>query len=210
MQLIKIILTIHILIFVFSINYSLVLGQTTKDSSDILEYKSSRFSLAFLPAIFIPVDGDVLRYSVGYGFDINISYQLIEDIKISGNIETIFSNFKMGNLLGGSDHKAKTLWLSSEIGPKYYLNKGISRIYLNFHFKFTQIYHWSGKNYYITKNPETAFGLNFGFGIEIPVNNYLTLEVNPTYNILFPASNEQYFGSESSYYKISVGLNHNF
>jgi hypothetical protein len=211
MQLIKIILTIHILIFVFSINDSLVLGQITKDSSGTLEYKSSRFSLAFLPAISIPEHGSLLSYSIGYGFNFNISYKLIKDIKISGNIEIIFSDFIKSDMFGRRDYKAASRWVSVEIGPKVYLNRGSSRLYLNSNFKFTQIYHGAGGIYIgVIKNPENTIGFNFGFGIEIPVNNYFKFEINPLYNILYPIINGQSLHYVSTYYKILLGLNYNF
>jgi hypothetical protein len=194
------------------------LGRKTINISDSYNYKTSsksnltNFSIAFLPAFVIPEDRSFSEYSVGYGFNINLSYMLSEDIKISGNIETIFSDFIMENLLNGRlNYETKSLWLGAEIGAKLYLNRGFSRIFLNTHFKYTQIYHGSGDiNISQINNPDNTLGFNFGFGVEIPLSNYLTFEVSPTFNYLYPISRDQHFDTSSGYYKILIGLIHNF
>lgn len=193
------------------------LFNTNKKANNLLSLNSSsnnlsKFSIALSTLLFIPEDRKLrFPYSVGYGFNLNLSYKLMEDIKISGNIETIFSDFKMEDMFYGLKYETKSLWLSAEIGTKLYLNRGSSRIFLNTHFKYTQIYHGNGSfNIGLTKNPENTLGFNFGFGVEIPISNQLNIEINPAYNILYPIGNKQLLNSVSAYYRISIGLNHNF
>jgi hypothetical protein len=198
---------IIIILILFPVN----LFAQSNDSLISPKKNKSKFSLAFLPAISIPENGSLLSYSIGYGFNFNISYKLIEDIKISGNLEIIFSDFIKSDMFGRRDYKAASRWVSAEIGPKFYLNRGSSRLYLNSHFKFTQIYHGAGDIYSgVIKNPENTIGFNFGFGIEIPVNDYFKLEINPLYNILYPIIDGQSLHYVSTYYKILLGLNYNF
>jgi len=197
---------------------SLSLFNTTENANNLLSLNSSsdnlsKFSVAFLPLLFIPEDR-LLRYyySVGYGFILNTSYKLTNNFNISGNIEVIFSHFEKKDIFDSrNDYKTLSKWYSIEIGPKFYLNQGKSRVYLNSHFKYTQIYHGNGGfNIGLTKNPENTLGFNFGFGVEIPISNQLNIEINPAYNILYPIGNKQLLNSVSAFYRISIGFNHNF
>ena len=177
-------------------------SQIKNDSTLFPKDNISKFSVAFLPAMTTP-----MNKNIGYGFNINSSYKLIEDIKISGNIEVIFFNIKINNVFG--ERTSKAFLISLEIGPKFYLNRGTSRIYLNTHFKFTHIFYETNHNYYLSDEPDIKLGFNLGFGFEIPVTDQLNFEVNPTLNVLYKLKNERYLPSEFGYYKILVGLNYN-
>jgi len=176
--------------------------------------QKSKYTLALMPAITIPEKGHLYKYSVGYGFNMNVSYKLTEDISLSGNIEIIFSDFKYTDMFDGrTDYTVTSHWYSLDIGPKIFLNRGSTRIYLNSNFKYTQIYHGENKDIGLL-NPEPAIGFSFGFGLEIPVNDNFKIEVNPVCNILYPISYKDYYhtlnsNSFNAYYKISLGLNYN-
>ncbi len=175
--------------------------------------QKSKYTLALMPAITIPERGHFYKYSVGYGFNMNASYKLTEDISLSGNIEIIFSDFKYTDMFDGrNDYTVTSHWYSFDIGPKFFLNRGSARIYINSNFKYTQIYH--GDKYTGLLNPEKAIGFSFGFGLEIPVNDNFKIEVSPVCNILYPINYKGYIHTLNSYsfnayYKISLGLNYN-
>jgi hypothetical protein len=175
--------------------------------------QKSKYTLAFMPAITIPEEG-FSHYSVGYGFNLNASYKLTEDISLSGNIEIIFPDFKYTDMFDGrADYTVTSHWYSLDIGPKFFLNRGSARIYINSNFKYTLIYHGENKDIGLL-NPEPAIGFSFGFGLEIPVNDNFKIEVSPVCNLLYPINYEGYSHTLSSYstnayYKISFGLNYN-
>ena len=192
---------ILIILFII-ICFQCLKSQIKNDSTLFPKDNISKFSVAFLPAMTTP-----MNKNIGYGFNINSSYKLIEDIKISGNIEVIFFNIKINNVFG--ERTSEAFLISLEIGPKFYLNRGTSRIYLNTHFKFTHIFYETNHNYYLSDEPDIKLGFNLGFGFEIPVTDQLNFEVNPTLNVLYKLKNERYLPSEFGYYKILVGLNYN-
>jgi len=177
--------------------------------------QKSKYTLALMPAITIPEKGHFYKYSVGYGFNINASYKLTEDISLSGNIEIIFSDFKYSDMYSMFKYNVTSHWYSFDIGPKFFLNRGSTRIYLNSNFKYTLIYHSDGdKRTGELLNPEPAMGFSFGFGFEIPVNDNFKIEVSPVCNILYPINSKEYIytlnsNSFNAYYKISLGLNYN-
>jgi hypothetical protein len=176
--------------------------------------QKSRYTLALMPATTFPEEG-FDGYSVGYGFNMNASYKLTEDISLSGNIEIIFSDFNYSDMYNMYKYNATSHWYSFDIGPKFFLNRGTTRIYINSNFKYTLIYHSEGdKRTGELLNPEQAIGFSFGFGFEIPVNDNFKIEVSPVCNILYPINNKEYIHtldsySSNVYYKISLGLNYN-
>lgn len=206
------------------LNSYVIYSQSIKNNcSSIFPYKSekyktlsvensTKFTLALLPMLFIPNERELSSlYSIGFGFTFNASYELTKNIKISGNIETILSKFKVKSIFDSrSIYETLSQWYSIEVGPKFYFQQGMSRIYLNSHFKYTQIYHGSGNYIILVNNPDHTLGFNFGFGIEIPVNNFVKLDINPSYNILYPVNNKQLIYNGDSYYRILIGLSHNF
>ena len=175
--------------------------------------QKSKYTLALMPAITIPEERSFYQYSVGYGFNMNASYKLTEDISLSGNIEIIFSDFKYSDMYSMFKYNVTSHWYSFDIGPKFFLNRGSTRIYLNSNFKYTLIYHTDGDNRTgELLNPEPAIGFSFGFGLEIPVNDKFKIEVSPVYNYLYSIDDrditfETY--EPNLYYKISLGLNYN-
>ncbi len=64
-----------------------------------------------MPAITIPDEG-LGSYSIGYGFNMNASYKLTEDISLSGNIEVIFSDFKYSYIF----HRRNVIIMSLHTG----------------------------------------------------------------------------------------------
>ena len=193
----------------------LLCGSVNAQDSENKKAKNqkSRYTLALMPAITFP-EGGISHYSVGYGFNMNASYKLTEDISLSGNIEIIFSDFKYTDVFDGrADYTVTSHWYSFDIGPKFFLNRGTTRIYVNSNFKYTLIYHGENKDVGLI-NPEPAIGFSFGFGLEIPVNDKFKIEVSPVCNILYPINYKDYYHTLSSYtsnayYKISLGLNYN-
>jgi hypothetical protein len=174
--------------------------------------QKSKYTLALMPAITFP-EGGISDYSVGYGFNLNASYKLTEDISLSGNIEIIFSDFKYSDMYSMFKYNVTSHWYSFDIGPKFFLNRGSTRIYLNSNFKYTLIYHTEGDNRTgKLLNPEPAIGFSFGFGLEIPVNDKFKIEVSPVYNYLYSIDDRDITFKTyepNLYYKISLGLNYN-
>jgi hypothetical protein len=201
---------IHLLLLILLV-CGTVNGQDTENKK--AKNQKSKYTLALMPAITIP-DSHFREFSVGYGFNMNASYKLTEDISLSGNIEIIFSDFNNSDMYNMYKYNATSHWYSLDIGPKFFLNRGSTRIYINSNFKYTQIYHGEG-NKYSGKllNPEQAIGFSFGFGLEIPVNDNFKIEVSPVCNILYPINKDYIYTlsaySYNSYYKISLGLNYN-
>ena len=175
--------------------------------------QKSKYTLALMPAITIPEERSFYQYSVGYGFNMNASYKLTEDISLSGNIEIIFSDFKYSDMYSMFKYNVTSHWYSFDIGPKFFLNRGSTRIYLNSNFKYTLIYHTDGDNRTgELLNPEPAIGFSFGFGLEIPVNDKFKIEVSPVYNYLYSIDDRDITFKTykpNLYYKISLGLNYN-
>jgi hypothetical protein len=174
--------------------------------------QKSKYTLALMPAITIPEERSFHRYSVGYGFNMNASYKLTEDISLSGNIEIIFSDFNYSDMFSRCEYNVTSNWYSFDIGPKFFLNRGTTRIYVNSNFKYTQIYYGEGdKCTGELLNPEQAIGFSFGFGVEIPVNEKFKIEFSPVYNYLFSIDDGITFETykPNLYYKISLGLNYN-
>lgn len=188
-----------------------VYGQDTEKKK--AKNEKSRYTLAFMPAITIPHDGEFYRYSIGYGFNMNASYKLTEDISLSGNIEIIFSDFKYSDMYNMFKYNVTSHWYSFDIGPKFFLNRGLTRIYLSSNFKYTLIYHSEGDNRTgELLNPEQAIGFSFGFGFEIPVNDKFKIEFSPVCNLIYPINNKEFIHTlktYNAYYKISLGLNYN-
>lgn len=216
-------------LLIISINSSAVYSQSINNNSgrkttiinDSNNYKTSsksnlsKFSIAFLPLLFIPEDRLLrLYYSVGYGFTFNTTYKLTNNLKLSGNIEVIFSHLERIDVFDGRNpYETTSKWFSVAIGPKFYINNGPSRLFLNSNFKYTHIYHKIDYFHgFILKNLEKAVGLNFGLGIEIPINKYFSFEINPSYNVVYPIYPDDggSFNEKHTYYSISIGLNHNF
>jgi hypothetical protein len=182
-------------------------GQSSEQKS-----QRSKFSLGFLPGFTVLEKGEFYGYnSNGYGFNVNVTYRLIDEIKISGNLEVIFSKFKMEDVFDGRNkYEVVSKWYSIDIGPKFYINNGPSRIYFISNFKYTNIYHGEGNiNIRTLENPDKAYGFNVGFGLEIRLNNRMNFEFSPMFNVLYPAVKEQFLNKVSRYYKISAGLNYN-
>lgn len=175
--------------------------------------EKSRYTLALMPAITIPEERSFRSYSVGYGFNMNASYKLTEDISLSGNIEVVLSDFTFFDYFGGQKYNVTSHWYSFDIGPKFFLNRGTTRIYLSSYFKYTLIYHSEGDNRTgKLYNPEQGIGFSFGFGLEIPVNDKFKIEFTPVYNYLYSINDRNItFDSHKPdlYYKISLGLNYN-
>jgi hypothetical protein len=175
--------------------------------------QKSKYTLALMPAITIPEDRSFYQYSIGYGFNMNASYKLTDDISLSGNIEIIFSDFKYSDMYSMFKYNVTSHWYSFDIGPKFFLNRGSTRIYLNSNFKYTLIYHTDGDNRTgKLLNPEPAIGFSFGFGLEIPVNDKFKIEVTPVYNYLYSIDDRDITFKTykpNLYYKISLGLNYN-
>lgn len=192
----------------------LLCGSLNAQDTETKKAKSekSRYTLALMPAITIPYEG-LGEYSVGYGFNMNALYKLTEDISLSGNIEVVFSDFKYLTIFPeGCNYNVTSHWYSFDIGPKVFLNRGTTRIYLSSNFKYTLIFNGEGdKCTGELLNPEQAIGFSFGFGFEIPVNDKFKIEVSPVCNILYPLNNINTLSShtENAYYKISLGLNYN-
>ena len=196
------IITVVIIIIAISSMHS----QTKIDSTVISKNKLSGFSMAFLPTIIFPKDG-VIRsnYSTGFGFTVNTVYKILSNISISGNIEFLLSHFKKEDMFYSGYYETTSRWISVFIGPKIYLNNSSSRIYLNSNLRLVYVYH--GTSYtgiYVPESPETAFGLDFGFGLETPINKDLTLEINPGYNFILPGSNANSHDFESRYFRIRI------
>ena len=144
----------------------LLLISGTVNGQDIEKKKAknqkSKYTLALMPAITIPEKGHFYKYSVGYGFNMNASYKLTEDISLSGNIEIIFSDFNYSDMYNMYKYYVTSHWYSLDIGPKFFLNRGSTRIYINSNFKYTQIYHGQGdKNTGNLLNPGTGNRLQF-------------------------------------------------
>jgi hypothetical protein len=170
---------------------------------------SSKFSLAFLPTYVFLGEEYKPTYSNGYGFNIKTSYELSDFIKISGSIEAIFTHFKMTGMDDRNVYETTSNWYSIEIGPKF-LSPGKYRVFWNFNLIATQIYHGTGSlNTQKINNPDNAVGFNMGIGAEIPINKFLTLEVNPLFNILHPVDEGHTLASLNTYFKISFGLINN-
>ena len=188
-----------------------VYGQNTEKKK--AKNEKSRYTMALMPAITFPEGSSFHRYSVGYGFNLNASYKLTEDISLSGNIEIIFSDFKYSDMYNMFKYNITSHWYSFDIGPKFFLNRGLTRIYLSSNFKYTLIYHSEGDNRTgELPNPEQAIGFSFGFGIEIPVNDKFKIEVSPVYNYLYSIDDRNITFKTykpNLYYKISLGLNYN-
>ena len=111
---------------------------------------------------------------------------------------------------GRNKYETVSQWYSIDIGPKFYINNGLSRIYFNSNFKYTNIYHGEGNiNVRTLENPEKAYGFNVGFGLDIRLNGRISFEFNPSFNVLYPAVKEQMLHEVSRYYKLSAGLNYN-
>jgi hypothetical protein len=222
----KKIIIIFVLIFVL---ISSINSQPIRYNSDIIfsqkncidNFKTSsineksKFSIGFLPTLFIPEEKLFRKYySVGYGFTFNTSYKVTNNLKLSGNIEAIFSHLERIDMFDGRNpYETTSKWFSVAFGPKLYINKGTSRFFLNSNFKYTNIYHKIDYFHgFIQKNLEKAVGFNFGFGMEIPINNYFTFEINPSYNLIYPIypNDGGEFYEKRTYYSISIGLNNNF
>lgn len=188
-----------------------VYGQNTEKKK--AKNQKSRYTLALIPAITFPEESSFHRYSIGYGFNMNASYKLTEDISLSGNIEIIFSDFKYSDMYNMFKYNVTSHWYSFDIGPKFFLNRGLTRIYLSSNFKYTLIYHSEGDNRTgELLNPEQAIGFSFGFGLEIPVNDKFKIEFSPVYNYLYSIDDRNITFKTykpNLYYKISLGLNYN-
>ncbi|MDD5362366.1 MAG: hypothetical protein PHN88_09550 [Ignavibacteria bacterium] len=57
-------------------------------------------------------------------------------------------------------------------------------------------------------NPDSKFGYNMGVGAEIPLNEFLTLEVNPLFNILYSLDEGPVFRNYETNMKITFGLSY--
>ena len=208
----KNLIALVIIVTSFSSAFSQTKHDSTVDSIVAQKTKLSVLSVAFLPTIIFPKDGSMdSYYSTGYGFTVNTSYKVLSNISISGNIEFILSHFKITDMFDSrSDYETTSRWISVFIGPKIYLNNSSSRIYLNSNMRLIYVYHGTSyTGYYLPESPETAFGVDFGFGVETPINKDLTLEINPGYNILLPGRHANTLKYESEYFRIAVGLRHN-
>lgn len=186
-----------------------VYGQDTETKK--AKNEKSRYTMALMPAITFPEGSSFHRYSVGYGFNMNATYKLTEDISLSGNIEIIFSDFTLSSMYSTRKHNVTSHWYSYDIGPKFFLNRGTTRIYLSTFFKYTLIYNGKGdKNISELQNPEQAIGFGYGFGFEIPVSDKFKIEFNPVINFLYAINDEGYSTlktyNPNLYYKISLGM----
>ncbi len=179
------------------------------DSLILSKQNKSKFSFALSSTVYIPAEYGLNRLSNGYGLTFNCSYRILKDLKISGNLGVIFSKFIVHSFTDGRISYGETaLWLTPEIGSKYYLNEGVARFFLSTNFKFIYINYGFDKSHFLaTKSPETGIGLNFGFGIEIPINKNFDLIIDPGFNIYLPNSSEGYFNKTSSFCNINIGLN---
>ena len=179
------------------------------DSLISSKQNKSKYSFAISPTIYIPTEIGLAKLSPGLGLTFNYSYQILKDFNISGNFGVIFSKFRVNDVFDGRIFYEKTaLWLTPGIGLKFYFNNEAARYFLNSHLTFIYINHGKDEIYYLViKNPETAIGLNFGFGLVIPINKNFDIEINPGFNIYLPTSSEGYFNKASSFCNINIGLN---
>ncbi|MDD5361795.1 MAG: hypothetical protein PHN88_06655 [Ignavibacteria bacterium] len=172
--------------------------------------KQSKLTLGISPEIFIPEDRSLSKnYSVGYGFNLNGSYKLSEDIDISGAVGVIASGTEFEDIFGMGDNETNSYWVSASLGPKFYTNRGTTRIYFNINLLYSNVYYQNSRIAgYVITNSSDMLGFNLGFGIEIPVYKRLNAELYPSYNCLYPLCDEQTL-HQSSFYKISAGVSYN-
>ncbi|HWQ80861.1 MAG TPA: hypothetical protein VN514_01205 [Ignavibacteria bacterium] len=180
-----------------------------KTHIESVKNNSSKFSIALLPSVFIPIDHLKIHYSTGYGFAVKTSYEITEGIFVTGGFEMMLSQFKMSDWLDGrNDYENTSRWYSFEIGMRA-LSSGKYGVFWGFNISATQIYHGTGNIHIgILNNPDNAIGFNTGPGVVLPVSSNLALEINPSFNIIYRIDERSTIGDSDSYYKISMGLNY--
>jgi hypothetical protein len=202
----KILLVFYIFLFFF--NFSILDAQVINDSTFELQQNLMNNSFALLPTIYFPPKEGSYQLSTGYGLTFSYMRQIINNLNISTNFELILSKFKEISLTDGRIFYEKTaFWINIDSGPKYYLNYGVVRFFLNVNIKFNYLIHGKDNVYFLLQNnTENAFGLNFGYGAEIPINQNINLEMNPGYNIFFQNSTNNSFNKKNYFYNLSIGL----
>lgn len=173
------------------------------------ENNSSKFSIALLPSVFIPIDHLKYHYSTGYGFAVKTSYELTEGIFVTGGLEMMLSQFRMGDGFWEiNDYENTSRWYSFEIGMKAH-SSGKYGVLWSFNISAIQIYHGTGNIHTATlNNPDNAIGFNTGPGVVLPVSGNLALEINPSFNIIYRIDDRSTIADADSYCKISMGLNY--
>jgi hypothetical protein len=168
----------------------------------------SKFSFAFSPTLYLPLDGNKQQhYSIGYGLTFNTSYKITDEVNISGNVGMIFSNFE-GSSFTQMFFKKPAVLLKVEAGPKLYVNERGVRGFINPQFGF--IYFIQNRYEYSSiKDIKTALGLSLGFGLEIPIIQEIGLEINNGFNYYYQ-NDFNHDLKTIAYFNINIGARYNY
>ena len=195
--------------FILFFNISILKSQTINDSVFNSNKRLLNNSFAVLPTVYIPSEL-YSSFSTVFGLTFNYSYQIIKNLKLSGNLGILLSEKKVESGIPEElSYKKTVLWLTPAIGLKFYLNDGDAKIFLNSHLKYIYIKQIKEEIYsYIIQ--DKAIGFNIGFGVDIPVYKTYSLEINYGYNAVISKLSGSYIRENTTLYDINAGLRYGF